>query len=98
MTGGKSPIGYLTAYLTNLYLSADSEKVQEAIEAGWNCPSLLVLKSRSRNSLSFTESSAVSSNEGSHYYACQKLTIYSYLTVFLCMFPLGPFSLLIMLT
>nr|XP_013810517.1 PREDICTED: cytosolic 5'-nucleotidase 1B-like isoform X1 [Apteryx mantelli mantelli] len=34
MTGGKSPVGYLTAYLTNLYLSADSEKVQEAIEAG----------------------------------------------------------------
>ncbi|KAM6460216.1 cytosolic 5'-nucleotidase 1B-like [Liasis olivaceus] len=34
MTGGKSPIGYLKGYLTNLYLSADSEKVQEAIEAG----------------------------------------------------------------
>ncbi|XP_042335692.1 cytosolic 5'-nucleotidase 1B-like [Sceloporus undulatus] len=34
MTGGKSPVGYLKAYLTNLYLSADSEKVQEAIEAG----------------------------------------------------------------
>ncbi|NXP90197.1 5NT1B nucleotidase, partial [Passerina amoena] len=34
MTGGQSPIGYLTAYLTNLYLSADSDKVQEAIEAG----------------------------------------------------------------
>ncbi|KAM4693222.1 cytosolic 5'-nucleotidase 1A-like [Discoglossus pictus] len=34
LTGGKSPIGYLKAYLTNLYLSADSEKVQEAIEAG----------------------------------------------------------------
>ncbi|XP_073481444.1 cytosolic 5'-nucleotidase 1B [Aquarana catesbeiana] len=34
MTGGKSPIGYLKAYLTNLYLSSDSEKVQEAIEAG----------------------------------------------------------------
>nr|XP_006626431.1 PREDICTED: cytosolic 5'-nucleotidase 1A-like [Lepisosteus oculatus] len=34
MTGGKSPIGYLKAYLTNLYLSKDSEKVQEAIEAG----------------------------------------------------------------
>uniref|UniRef100_A0A8D0HL29 5'-nucleotidase, cytosolic IB n=1 Tax=Sphenodon punctatus TaxID=8508 RepID=A0A8D0HL29_SPHPU len=34
MTGGNSPIGYLKAYLTNLYLSADSEKVQEAIEAG----------------------------------------------------------------
>ncbi|KAJ6653756.1 hypothetical protein lerEdw1_008728 [Lerista edwardsae] len=34
MTGGKTPIGYLKAYLTNLYLSADSEKVQEAIEAG----------------------------------------------------------------
>ncbi|XP_063298197.1 cytosolic 5'-nucleotidase 1B [Pelobates fuscus] len=34
MTGGKSPIGYLKAYLTNLYLSADSEKVQEAIHEG----------------------------------------------------------------
>ncbi|XP_068135179.1 cytosolic 5'-nucleotidase 1B [Hyperolius riggenbachi] len=34
MTGGKSPIGYLKAYLTNLYLSSDSEKVQEAIEQG----------------------------------------------------------------
>ncbi|KAM8954444.1 cytosolic 5'-nucleotidase 1A-like [Pelodytes ibericus] len=34
MTGGKSPIGYLKAYLTNLYLSADSEKVQEAIAEG----------------------------------------------------------------
>ncbi|XP_014353600.1 5'-nucleotidase, cytosolic IB a isoform X1 [Latimeria chalumnae] len=34
MTGGKSPVGYLKAYLTNLYLSADSEKVQDAIEAG----------------------------------------------------------------
>ncbi|XP_076874257.1 cytosolic 5'-nucleotidase 1A isoform X2 [Brachyhypopomus gauderio] len=33
MTGGKSPIGYLKAYLTNLYLSKDSDKVQEAIEA-----------------------------------------------------------------
>lgn len=42
MTGGKSPVGYLTAYLTNLYLSADSEKVQEAIEAGWNCLCLLL--------------------------------------------------------
>lgn len=42
MTGGKSPVGYLTAYLTNLYLSADSEKVQEAIEAGWNCFCLLL--------------------------------------------------------
>ncbi|XP_067840467.1 cytosolic 5'-nucleotidase 1A-like [Heptranchias perlo] len=34
MTGGKSPVGYLKAYLTNLYLSADSDKVGEAIEAG----------------------------------------------------------------
>ncbi|XP_072418785.1 cytosolic 5'-nucleotidase 1A-like [Chiloscyllium punctatum] len=34
MTGGKSPVGYLKAYLTNLYLSADSEKVVEAIQAG----------------------------------------------------------------
>ncbi|KTG43720.1 hypothetical protein cypCar_00013598, partial [Cyprinus carpio] len=34
MTGGQSPIGYLKAYLTNLYLSKDSKKVQEAIEEG----------------------------------------------------------------
>lgn len=34
MTGGKSPIGYLKAYLTNLYLSKDSQKVTEAIEEG----------------------------------------------------------------
>ncbi|XP_058143614.1 cytosolic 5'-nucleotidase 1B isoform X1 [Dasypus novemcinctus] len=34
LTGGKSPIGYLKAYLTNLYVSADSEKVQEAIQEG----------------------------------------------------------------
>ncbi|KAL7888672.1 hypothetical protein AOLI_G00036460 [Acnodon oligacanthus] len=34
MTGGKSPTGYLKAYLTNLYLSKDSDKVQEAIESG----------------------------------------------------------------
>ncbi|XP_028295383.1 cytosolic 5'-nucleotidase 1A [Gouania willdenowi] len=34
MTGGKSPIGYLKAYMTNLYLSKDSDKVTEAIEEG----------------------------------------------------------------
>ncbi|KAL1288494.1 NT5C1B [Ovibos moschatus] len=34
LTGGKSPIGYLKAYLTNLYVSADSEKVLEAIQEG----------------------------------------------------------------
>ncbi|XP_074471008.1 cytosolic 5'-nucleotidase 1A-like [Sebastes fasciatus] len=34
MTGGKSPIDYLKAYMTNLYLSKDSEKVTEAIEEG----------------------------------------------------------------
>jgi len=34
MTGGNSPIGYLKAYHTNLYLSADSLKVREAIEEG----------------------------------------------------------------
>uniref|UniRef100_A0A671LPD2 5'-nucleotidase, cytosolic IB a n=1 Tax=Sinocyclocheilus anshuiensis TaxID=1608454 RepID=A0A671LPD2_9TELE len=32
MMGGVSPIGYLKAYMTNLYLSKDSMKVQEAIE------------------------------------------------------------------
>lgn len=34
MTGGNSPIGYLKAYHTNLYLSADSNKVKEALEEG----------------------------------------------------------------
>lgn len=34
MTGGNSPIGYLKAYHTNLYLSADPVKVREALEAG----------------------------------------------------------------
>lgn len=34
MTGGKSPIGYLKAYMTNLYLSKDATKVTEAIEEG----------------------------------------------------------------
>ena len=34
MTGGNSPICYLKAYHTNLYLSADAEKVQEAIDEG----------------------------------------------------------------
>nr|XP_020459556.1 cytosolic 5'-nucleotidase 1A-like [Monopterus albus] len=34
MTGGQSPIGYLKAYMTNLYLSTDSKKVKEAIEEG----------------------------------------------------------------
>ncbi|XP_058470570.1 cytosolic 5'-nucleotidase 1A-like [Solea solea] len=34
MTGGNSPIGYLKAYHANLYLSADSGKVREALEEG----------------------------------------------------------------
>lgn len=34
MTGGKSPVGYLKAYMTNLYLSKDAAKVTEAIEEG----------------------------------------------------------------
>ncbi|KAK0142743.1 Cytosolic 5'-nucleotidase 1B [Merluccius polli] len=34
MTGGQSPIGYLKAYMTNIYLSQDSDKVTEAIEEG----------------------------------------------------------------
>ncbi|KAB5540190.1 hypothetical protein PHYPO_G00099030 [Pangasianodon hypophthalmus] len=34
MTGGKSPVGYLKAYMTNLYLSKDPEKVKDAIEEG----------------------------------------------------------------
>ncbi|XP_017309418.2 5'-nucleotidase, cytosolic IAa isoform X1 [Ictalurus punctatus] len=34
MTGGSSPIGYLKAWHTNLYLSADPKKVQEALAEG----------------------------------------------------------------
>ncbi|XP_014466592.2 cytosolic 5'-nucleotidase 1A [Alligator mississippiensis] len=34
MTGGNSPICYLKAYHTDLYLSSDCEKVSEAIEEG----------------------------------------------------------------
>uniref|UniRef100_A0A4W5PJE4 5'-nucleotidase, cytosolic IB b n=1 Tax=Hucho hucho TaxID=62062 RepID=A0A4W5PJE4_9TELE len=34
MTGGQRPIGYLKAYMTNLYLSKDGEKVTEAIKEG----------------------------------------------------------------
>lgn len=34
MTGGNSPIGYLKAYNTNLYLSSDPVKVHEALEQG----------------------------------------------------------------
>lgn len=37
MTGGQSPIGYLKAYMTNIYLSKDSEKVTEAINEGKQC-------------------------------------------------------------
>uniref|UniRef100_A0A8C2J8U5 5'-nucleotidase, cytosolic IAa n=1 Tax=Cyprinus carpio TaxID=7962 RepID=A0A8C2J8U5_CYPCA len=34
MTGGSSPTGYLKAWHTNLYLSADTAKVQEALSEG----------------------------------------------------------------
>lgn len=38
LTGGKSPIGYLKAYLTNLYLSADSCYSSECGEFRCPCP------------------------------------------------------------
>uniref|UniRef100_A0A3Q2YAG7 5'-nucleotidase, cytosolic IAa n=1 Tax=Hippocampus comes TaxID=109280 RepID=A0A3Q2YAG7_HIPCM len=34
MTGGSSPIGYLAAWHTDLYLSADAQKVREALAEG----------------------------------------------------------------
>lgn len=34
MTGGSSPVGYLKAWHTNLYLSADADKVREALAEG----------------------------------------------------------------
>ncbi|XP_048831136.1 5'-nucleotidase, cytosolic IB a isoform X2 [Brienomyrus brachyistius] len=45
MTGGQSPIGYLTAYMTDLYLSKDSKKVQGAIEAGIAAATMFTLES-----------------------------------------------------
>ena len=43
MTGGNSPIGYLKAYHTNLYLSADPMKVREALEEGKWTESIVLL-------------------------------------------------------
>lgn len=40
MTGGSSPIGYLKAWHTNLYLSADADKVGEALAEGEGAPPL----------------------------------------------------------
>lgn len=59
MTGGNSPICYLKAYHTNLYLSSDAEKVSGAIEegesgvqpGGWGgCPEPTGVGARSDNS------------------------------------------------
>lgn len=47
MTGGSSPIGYLKAWHTNLYLSADAEKVREALAEGedtlWHTDALMLM-------------------------------------------------------
>ncbi|XP_059213048.1 cytosolic 5'-nucleotidase 1A-like [Centropristis striata] len=47
MTGGKSPTGYLKAYMTNLYLSKDSEKVTEAIEEGIAAATMFMMETDS---------------------------------------------------
>lgn len=44
MTGGTSPIGYLKAWHTNLYLSADADKVREALAEGEAALYLIILK------------------------------------------------------
>ncbi|XP_071755326.1 cytosolic 5'-nucleotidase 1A-like [Centroberyx gerrardi] len=44
MTGGNSPIGFLKAYHTNLYLSADPVKVQEALEEGIAAATMFTLE------------------------------------------------------
>lgn len=83
MTGGKSPIGYLKAYLTNLYLSADSEKVQEAIEAGLNLLLLYLsieLVKKWMCCVSFTENNAASSHAERHEFIWCKITACFYLT------------------
>lgn len=46
MTGGTSPIGYLKAWDTNLYLSADADKVGEALAEGEAAPHHQRLKNR----------------------------------------------------
>lgn len=53
MTGGKSPIGYLKAYMTNLYLSKDSNKVTEAIDEG--IAAATMFKPQTETQLSDTE-------------------------------------------
>uniref|UniRef100_A0A096M0L3 5'-nucleotidase, cytosolic IB b n=3 Tax=Poecilia TaxID=8080 RepID=A0A096M0L3_POEFO len=53
MTGGKSPIGYLKAYMTNLYLSKSADKVTEAIEEGIAAATMFM--SRQESDLSDTQ-------------------------------------------
>ncbi|XP_060947508.1 cytosolic 5'-nucleotidase 1A-like [Limanda limanda] len=48
MTGGQSPVGYLKAYLTNLYLSKDGEKVTEAIEQGIAAATMFTMDTQSQ--------------------------------------------------
>ncbi|KAM7395175.1 hypothetical protein PAMA_006774 [Pampus argenteus] len=55
MTGGKSPIGYLKAYMTNLYLSKDSDKVTEAIEEGIAAATMFMPETESETELSDTQ-------------------------------------------
>ncbi|KAM6992019.1 cytosolic 5'-nucleotidase 1A [Tautogolabrus adspersus] len=55
MTGGKSPIGYLKAYMTNLYLSKDSEKVTEAIEEGIAAATMFMAQTETVKELSHTQ-------------------------------------------
>ncbi|XP_056437737.1 cytosolic 5'-nucleotidase 1A-like [Gadus chalcogrammus] len=53
MTGGQSPIGYLKAYMTNIYLSKDAEKVTEAIQEGIAAATMFT--QASQNELSDTQ-------------------------------------------
>nr|XP_020483645.1 cytosolic 5'-nucleotidase 1A-like [Labrus bergylta] len=55
MTGGKSPIGYLKAYMTNLYLSKDAEKVTEAIEEGIAAATMFMPETEAETKLSDTQ-------------------------------------------
>ncbi|XP_051264056.1 cytosolic 5'-nucleotidase 1B-like isoform X6 [Dicentrarchus labrax] len=54
-TGGKSPTGYLKAYMTNLYLSKDSEKVIEAIKEGIAAATMFMQETDKENQLSNTQ-------------------------------------------
>ncbi|XP_067099292.1 cytosolic 5'-nucleotidase 1A-like [Osmerus mordax] len=78
MTGGNSPIGYLKAYHTNLYLSADPVKVREALEEGIAAatmftPEKLTVVSESQLRVAFDGDAVLFSDESERIYKAHGL-------------------------